>query len=190
MAEDNKAIKELEGKKAKAPEEKKKEHRPETIQEESLIRILGYDIPGSRNIYAGLTRIKGVSWSISNAVCLKLGFPRNKRISELSKQEIEKIESFFMNIKIPAYLMNRRIDPETGAVGHFYSTDLDMKREFDIKRMKKIKSYKGVRHSSGQPVRGQRTRSHFRAKKKAGTGIIKPAAPAEKAAAPAKPAKK
>ena len=37
-----------------------------------------------------------------------------------------------------------------------------MQREFDIRKMKKIKCYKGVRHSLGQPVRGQRTRAHFR----------------------------
>jgi small subunit ribosomal protein S13 len=37
-----------------------------------------------------------------------------------------------------------------------------MVKEFDIKRMKQIKSYKGMRHSLKQPVRGQRTRSHFR----------------------------
>ena len=49
-----------------------------------------------------------------------------------------------------------------------------MKREFDIKRMKKIKSYKGARHSAGQPVRGQRTRSHFRSRGKA-VGVTKKA---------------
>ncbi len=37
-----------------------------------------------------------------------------------------------------------------------------MRKEFDVKRMKQIRSYKGVRHSLKQPVRGQRTRSHFR----------------------------
>ena len=51
-------------------------------------------------------------------------------------------------------------------------TDLELQTEFDIKRMKKIKSYKGVRHSAGQPVRGQRTKSHFR-KNKAKSGGIK-----------------
>jgi small subunit ribosomal protein S13 len=39
---------------------------------------------------------------------------------------------------------------------------LDLSRDFDIRRMKKIRSYKGWRHATGQPVRGQRTKSHFR----------------------------
>jgi small subunit ribosomal protein S13 len=43
-------------------------------------------------------------------------------------------------------------------------SELDLQKEFDIRRIKKIKSYKGVRHLLGQPVRGQRTRSHFRKK--------------------------
>ena len=92
---------------------------------------------------------------------------KNKKISELSKPEIEKIESFFKNMQIPDFLKNRRLDPETGETKHYLGTDLDMKKEFDIKKMKKIKSYKGIRHSLGQPVRGQRTRSHFRQRGKA-----------------------
>ena len=44
------------------------------------------------------------------------------------------------------------------------TNDLDIQKEFDIKRLKKIKSYRGLRHAQGLPVRGQRTRSHFRKK--------------------------
>ena len=51
-----------------------------------LVRIAGYDIPGDRTLYPGLTRIKGVGWIISNAACIILKIPRNKRISELSKE--------------------------------------------------------------------------------------------------------
>jgi small subunit ribosomal protein S13 len=48
-----------------------------------------------------------------------------------------------------------------------------MKKEFDVRRLKKIRSYRGLRHALGQPTRGQRTRSHFRArgKKKATIGV-------------------
>ena len=41
-------------------------------------------------------------------------------------------------------------------------SNLKLRREFDIRLMKKIKSYKGMRHAIAQPVRGQRTKSHFR----------------------------
>ncbi len=143
--------------------EEKKRHNAEE-ENEILVRILGCDIPASRSVYAGLTRIKGISWAISNVVCLKLKIPRNTKISELSKPDIAKIEEFLKKLEIPDFLKNRRLDLETGHTGHYFGVDLDMKKEFDIKRLKKIKSYKGIRHTTGQPVRGQRTRSHFRSK--------------------------
>lgn len=145
--------------------EKAKARRPEEQDlGEVLVRIYGYDIPGSKNLFAGLTRIKGISWAISNLVCIKLALPKSKRISELSKPEIQKIESFIKEMPIPDFMKNRRFDRETGETKHFLASDLDIKREFDIKRMKEIKSYKGLRHSLKLPVRGQRTRSHFRSK--------------------------
>ena len=70
-----------------------------------------------------------------------------------------------MNPDIPDYMKNRRLDRETGKTAHLYGTDLDIARDFDIKRLKKIKAYKGIRHAAGQPVRGQRTKSHFRKNK-------------------------
>ena len=140
------------------------------IQEENneiLIRIYGYDIPGSKKIFVGLTRIKGISWAISKALCTVLKIPLARKISDLSKQEIQKIEETLDNLPIPDFLKNRRFDSETGKTEHLFSSDLDMKREFDIKRMREIKSYKGIRHALKLPVRGQRTRSHFRKKSQA-----------------------
>jgi len=151
-----------ESKEAKA--ERAKAYKEKEENNEVLVRILGYDIPGSRNLYSGLTRIKGVSWSISNAITLKLALPKSKKISELSKDEIAKIEHFLRNITVPDYMKNRRNDILTGESKHYLSSDLDVKREFDIKRLKEIKSYKGLRHALKLPVRGQRTRSHFRSK--------------------------
>lgn len=148
------------GTKQELKAEKKIEELPET-----LIRIFGYDIPGSKNIYTGLTNIKGISWAVSNAICIKLNLPRFKKISELSKEEIQKIEAFLNELPIPNFLKNRRFDPETGEMKHFLGTELDLTKEFDIKRLMKIKSYRGIRHSTGQPTRGQKTRSHFRDRK-------------------------
>lgn len=171
--------------------EKEVKKRPEQDSYESLVRILGFDLPGTKNIYVGLTRIKGVSWAISNAACIKLGFPKSKKISELSKDEIAKIESFLKEMPVPNFLKNRRLDPETGKTSHKLTTDLEIIRDFDIKRMKKMRSYKGIRHAAKLPVRGQRTRSHFRVKKGTSTGIKRkvPAAGAV-AAKPAAGAKK
>jgi len=147
--------------------EKVKKNPFENVSEETLIRISGYDIPGSRPLYAGLTRIKGVSWVISNAVCILLKIPHSKKIIELSKDEIKKIEEFLKSPQIQDYQKNRRNDQETGESAHFIGVDLEMKKDFDLRRLKKIKSYKGVRHTFKLPVRGQRTRSNFRQKGKA-----------------------
>jgi len=152
----------------KVQEKKKKEKTEKKAPQETkvraiiLVRILATDIPGTSPVYAGLTNIKGVSWTISNAICTILGIPKNKKMTELSPEEIEKITAFIKNPQIPEWMMNRRKDMETGESKHLVTTELDLAKDFDIRRMKKIKSYKGWRHTLGQPVRGQRTRSHFR----------------------------
>ncbi|MDO8517486.1 MAG: 30S ribosomal protein S13, partial [Nanoarchaeota archaeon] len=64
------------------------------------------------------------------------------------------------------FLVNRRKDYESGENKHLYGADLDLQKEFDIKKLKKMRAYKGIRHQLGQPVRGQRTKSHFRKEKK------------------------
>lgn len=149
----------------------KKLQKTEQRSEDRLVRILSKDIEGKKDIYSGLTKIKGVSWGISNAVCKFLRIDKRKKIGSLSEEEIKKIENFLKNPTIPEYLINRRKDFESGNNSHLTGTDLELKKEFDIKRLKKIKSYRGIRHFTGQPVRGQRTRSHFRVNRKKGSGI-------------------
>ena len=65
-------------------------------------------------------------------------------------------------------MMNRRKDYEDGKDKHLLTSSLDLQKELDIKRLKKIRSYRGLRHALGQPVRGQRTKSHFRKNKTVG----------------------
>ena len=69
-------------------------------------------------------------------------------------------------------MLNRRKDIETGEDKHLLGSDLKLRKEFDLKRMKNIRSYKGVRHALGLPVRGQSTRSHFHKGKS--LGVKKP----------------
>jgi small subunit ribosomal protein S13 len=149
--------------------------KPEGKFEEKLVRILSKDIEGKLNVYVGLTKIKGVSWSLANAICKALNFDKKRKIGSLSKEEIDKINDFVKNPKMPMYLANRNMDIETGKDKHIIGNDLDLQKEFDIGRLKKIKSYRGLRHTLGQPVRGQRTKSHFRKNKKKGVGIKKKA---------------
>jgi len=137
--------------------------------EERIVRILSKDIEGKMKIYPGLTKIKGVSWSLSNAACHALKIDKNRKIGSLNDSEVKNIIEFLKNVKeIPEFLLNRKRDTETGENRHLVGSDLELQREFDIKRLKKIKSYKGIRHGAGLPVRGQRTRSHFRKKRSSG----------------------
>ena len=140
---------------------------------ERMIRILSEDIEGGMTVYAGLTKIKGISWSLANAICKVLKIDKNRKIGSLTDAEVKKISDFIKNPQIPLFILNRRFDFETGKDKHLTGTNLELQKEFDIKRLKKIKSYRGIRHSAGLPVRGQRTKSHFRKNKAKGAGIKK-----------------
>jgi len=145
-----------------AKEEKEKEKEKEAARAGTVVRILGTDIPGEKSILYGLTRIKGVSFAFSNAVCKALGIEKERKIYSLTGEEIEKIAFFISKPSLPSFMLNRRRDIESGEDRHLVSTELELQRDFDIRRLKKIRSYRGWRHALGLPVRGQRTRSHFR----------------------------
>ncbi len=148
--------------------DEKSEENPQKKEDktENLIRIMQTDISGNKCVYVGLTKIKGVGFGMSNAVSYILGIEKNKKIEELSQEEIDKISETIKNPPVPEFMKNRRKDFESGESKHLSITNLDLQKEFDLKRMKKIKSYKGNRHSRGLSVRGQRTKSHFRKKSK------------------------
>ena len=141
--------------------------------EERIVRILSRDIEGKMKIYPGLTKIKGVSWALANAVCKVLNLDKDRKIGSLTEEEIKKISEFIKDSKLPSHLHNRRSDFETGENKHLTGGDLELRTDFDIKRLKKIKSYRGYRHMSGLPSRGQRTRSNFRKNRNKGVGIKK-----------------
>ncbi len=131
---------------------------------EKIVRIMQADIPGNKQVYVGLTKIKGVSFPFSNAICHSINLDKSKKIGSLNEEEIKQITEFIRNPQVPAFLLNRRKDLETGKDVHLSGTDLDLAKELDIKRLKKIRTYRGLRHATGQPTRGQRTKSHFRTK--------------------------
>jgi small subunit ribosomal protein S13 len=153
--------------------QEQKQKTDEEKYKERMIRILSEDIEGGMTVYAGLTKIKGISWSLANAICKVLKIDKNRKIGSLTDAEVKKISDFIKNPQIPPFIFNRRFDFETGKDKHLTGTNLELQKEFDIKRLKKIKSYRGIRHSAGLPVRGQRTRSHFRKNKAKGAGIKK-----------------
>jgi len=141
--------------------------------EEKMVRLMSEDIEGSMKVYPALTKITGVSWAIANATCSVLKIDKNRKIGSLTDEEIKLVTAFIKNPKIPAFLFNRNRNLETGENLHLSGTGLELQKEFDIKRLKKIKSYRGIRHAAGLPVRGQRTKSHFRKNKTKGMGVKK-----------------
>ena len=143
------------------------------LREDRVVRIMSKDIEGKMNIYAGLTKIKGVSWSFSNAICNSLGIDKKRKIGSLTNEELNKISEFIKNPKVSFFLLNRRKDFQSGENIHLNGSNLELQQEFDIKRLKKIKSYRGLRHMNNLPLRGQRTRSHFRKNRRKGSGIKK-----------------
>lgn len=167
--------------KAIEKEEKAKVVKPlkRKVQKEikTIVRVVNTDLDGDKPLILALTGIKGISHTMSKVVCSISGFDPNTKLKSLTESDIQKIENIIYNptkFGIPSFLVNRRRDIETGKDLHFVAADLEMTRKFDIQKMINIKSYKGVRHMLGLPVRGQRTRSSFR--KGRVVGVIRKAA--------------
>ncbi|MBI2672048.1 30S ribosomal protein S13 [Candidatus Woesearchaeota archaeon] len=136
-----------------------------------IVRIVNTDILGGTKIFQALTKIHGVSYNFSNAVCNHLGLEKTKAVGSFENEEIKKIEEVVKNplkYGLPRFIINRRADIETGEDKHLLGSDLKLRKEFDVKLMKKIKTYKGIRHALGLPVRGQGTKAHFRTGKSIG----------------------
>jgi small subunit ribosomal protein S13 len=130
-----------------------------------IIRLLEADMKGEKKILPSLKRIKGVSFSFANAICNILDLDLKRQVGTLSDEELNNITDIVKNPKkynIPSWLFNRVKDLDTGDDKHLTGSELRLQKEFDIKHLKKIKCYRGIRHSQGLPVRGQRTRGNFR----------------------------
>ncbi|MEM4282279.1 MAG: 30S ribosomal protein S13 [Candidatus Woesearchaeota archaeon] len=133
-----------------------------------IVRIANTDLPGKVQIAYALRNIKGISFMFANAVCKLAQIDGRRKAGSLNDEEISRLENVIkkpLEFGVPSWLLNRRKDVESGLDKHLIGTDVSFVMENDIKQMKKIKCYKGVRHSLGLPVRGQRTRSNFRKNK-------------------------
>ena len=136
-----------------------------------IIRIAGANVDGTKRLAYALTEIKGVGITLANVIVEKAGLDPDTRLGFLSDREVEGIESITKNpLKndIPSWFLNRKKDRETGNDLHFIGPDIDLQVKSDIERMKKIKSWKGYRHSHGLKVRGQKTRTTGRTRKALG----------------------
>ena len=133
-----------------------------------IVRVANTDLDGKKPIMMALKKIKGISFMLSNAVCYKAAVPLTKKAGDLTNEEVEKLSDVILHpvkFNIPTWLLNRRGDPIDGTSAHLVTGNLVFAQENDLKTMKKTRSYKGIRHIQGLPVRGQRTKSNFRKNK-------------------------
>lgn len=109
-----------------------------------MARVAGVNIPDNKRIEIALTYVYGIGKSLSNEILKEAEIDINKRCSELSEEEMNTLRKTIDNKK------NR--------------VEGDLRREvmMNIKRLKEIGSYRGLRHSKGLPVRGQKTKTNSR----------------------------
>ncbi len=139
----------------------------------NILRMFGTDIPGDVSIKDGLRHMKGISFSTSSAILDQAGIDPTKMSGDIDEEEKTKLQDTIKNCKIPEYLLNRRKDPEDGESKMLVSTDLDIQHREDINSMKKLGTYRGMRHRRGLPVRGQKTQSSFRGDSSVGVSTEK-----------------
>ncbi len=139
-----------------------------------LVRIANTDLKGEKAIVYALKDIRGVGVPLAHAICTSLGIDGLAKIGNISETDMKKLDEAVKapaKHGIPSWMFNRQKDLDTGEDKHVVTNDLIFNKDNDIKLMKRIKCYKGVRHSWNQPVRGQRTRSNFRANKGKVVGV-------------------
>ncbi|MBE6082761.1 MULTISPECIES: 30S ribosomal protein S13 [Tissierellales] len=110
-----------------------------------MARIAGIDLPRDKRVEIGLTYIYGIGRPRSNEILKKAAINPDTRVKDLTESEIASLRSI--------------IDS--------YHVEGDLRREvaLNIKRLKEINCYRGIRHKKGLPTRGQRTKTNARTRK-------------------------
>lgn len=158
-----------------------------------IVRVGNADLPGEEQIRWALTKIKGVGINYADALCAATRIVRTAKAGFLVDAQVAALNDALGKPAvhgIPPWLFNHRQESETGRDVHHTGGTLTFMQENDIKLMKKVRSYKGMRHAKGLPVRGQRTRSNFRKSKGKVVGVTKKKLAAASAAAGGKESKK
>ncbi len=110
-----------------------------------MARIAGVDLPKNKRIEVALTYIYGIGFFTSKQILKETGVNPNKKVRELTPEEISKLQSAVESRKVEGALR--------------------MEISRNIKRLIDIGCYRGIRHKVGLPVRGQRTRHNARTRK-------------------------
>jgi len=110
-----------------------------------MARLLGVDLPRNKKMSIALRAIYGVGPKVANEVLAKVGINGDKSSNELTEEEVQQIRA--------------ALDE--------YTVEGDLRREIalNIKRLKDLGCYRGIRHRRGLPVRGQRTHTNARTRK-------------------------
>jgi small subunit ribosomal protein S13 len=132
----------------------------------SIVRLVGKDIDGDLNVERALDQVKGIGSNMAHALSheieAKLGIERSKSIGSLTEEQIAGIERIIKEpagAGIPAYLLNRNKDMDTGKSMYLSGNELIFAVRQDINRDVNARTWRGFRHQYGQRVRGQHTRS-------------------------------
>ena len=111
----------------------------------NLARIAGVDIPRNKRVEVSLTYIFGIGRSTSNKILGATGIDRDTKVKDLTEEQVAKLRAAVEEYKIEG--------------------ELRKEIRLNIKRLLDIKSYRGLRHRNGLPVRGQKTKTNARTRK-------------------------
>ena len=162
-----KAEKGAEKGKEKAPE-KGKQKAPEKAAEKPVdkdiryfVRIRNTDLDGTRSVQIALTKIPGIGRITAQAISRLAKVDPLHTMGKLDDAGVDRLRQVVdaYGPQVPKWMLNRPADPYTGEGKHLLSTDVLIGKEDDVNRMRKIRCYRGIRHETGQKVRGQRTKS-------------------------------
>jgi len=111
-----------------------------------LARIAGVNIPTGKRVEIALSYIHGIGRTKAKEICVKVGIPAERRVSDLTEAELTGIRE---------------------SIDNDYQVEGDLRREvaMNVKRLMDLGCYRGLRHRRGLPVRGQRTHTNARTRK-------------------------
>ncbi len=129
-----------------------------------IIRIADTDVDGLKTLAVALTSVKGIGIRTASTICEQAGQSSSKLAGHLSVEEQETLRGVIESYaeSTPNWMLNRQRDIETGDDYHLFGQDVKLTTDDDIGRLRSTKAYRGVRHASGNKVRGQRGRSNGR----------------------------
>jgi small subunit ribosomal protein S13 len=130
-----------------------------------IVRLHGTNLDGTKLLPYALCDIRGVGIRMARTVVESLSLDPEERLGALSDADVRRLEDILESPNssgVPAWMLNRRKDPQTGEDVHLLASDLELRVKEDIDLMRETRSWKGDRHSRGLKVRGQRTKTTAR----------------------------